>query len=578
LVGDEPANLIAALDAGRNRTEQGFTFVATGGREDFVSWDRLRSEAINCAAHLRASGLRQGDRLALVMPAARDFVPTFLGAVWAGIVPAPFHAPASPGNPASYLASLAGALEKIQPAYLATTGKVAEEIRGDVRLAASLSGIVTAEALKNDAPDSYPCEPIEVAGDDVVFLQFTSGSTGGPRAVEITHASLRANAWAIMRENLKADSDRDHGVSWLPLTHDMGLIGFVLSPLFHKIQVTFIPTTSFVRNASVWLDTIHQKRATISFAPNFAFALTTKRAHASHLSKWDLSCVRALGCGAEPINPATMRGFIEKFAPCGLRPEAILPCYGMAEATLAISFGRLDEVFSLDLIARSGLLEHRRAIPVATPEGEDVVEMVCCGPPLHGHEVAAFDERGQRLGPRQVGELWMRGPSVARGYHGDPEASRLAFSGGWLRTGDLGYIADGSVHVTGRKKDLIIINGRNYDPQRIEWLLDGVPAVRNGSGIAFSVPGPATEELVIFVESRTREPEALQVILRSRIATELQLIPSKIVVSAPGTLPRTVNGKRRRAVARQQYLDATVRQAPTDVTAGKPIEIGMVHR
>lgn len=569
---------MAALDAGRNRTEQGFTFVATGGREDFVSWDRLRSEAINCAAHLRASGLRQGDRLALVMPAARDFVPTFLGAVWAGIVPAPFHAPASPGNPASYLASLADALEKIQPAYLATTGKVAEEIRGDVRLAASLSGIVTAEALKNDAPDSYPCEPIEVAGDDVVFLQFTSGSTGGPRAVEITHASLRANAWAIMRENLKADSDRDHGVSWLPLTHDMGLIGFVLSPLFHKIQVTFIPTTSFVRNASVWLDTIHQKRATISFAPNFAFALTTKRAHASHLSKWDLSCVRALGCGAEPINPATMRGFIEKFAPCGLRPEAILPCYGMAEATLAISFGRLDEVFSLDLIARSGLLEHRRAIPVATPEGEDVVEMVCCGPPLHGHEVAAFDERGQRLGPRQVGELWMRGPSVARGYHGDPEASRLAFSGGWLRTGDLGYIADGSVHVTGRKKDLIIINGRNYDPQRIEWLLDGVPAVRNGSGIAFSVPGPATEELVIFVESRTREPEALQVILRSRIATELQLIPSKIVVWAPGTLPRTVNGKRRRAVARQQYLDATVRQAPTDVTAGKPIEIGMVHR
>lgn len=566
-MSDGPANLLAALEAGRGCQQQGFTFATAGGREDFVSWDRLRAEAISCAARLLASGLKRGDRLALVIPDARDFVPIFLGAVCAGVIPAPFHAPASLGNIDSYTESLAAALKKIEPAYLATTAAVAGTVLGRAGVTQSLVGIITAETLRGAAPPiSFECAPLSIPGHDVAFLQFTSGSTGGPKAVEVTHEGLRANARAIMRESLNCDSKRDHGVSWLPLTHDMGLVGFVLSPLFHKVGVTFIPTTSFARNASIWLDTIHKKRATISFAPNFAYALATKRATASHLLEWDLSCVRALGCGAEPINPETMHAFIEKFSPCNLNPCAILPCYGMAEATLAVSFGRSDEVFSTDLIDRADLFERRRATPVSEP-ADAACAFVNCGPPLKGHEVIAFDERGRPLGTRQVGELWMRGPSVARGYHGDRKASQQTFACGWLRTGDLGYVADGSIYVTGRKKDLIIINGRKYDPHQIEWLLDGIPTVRDGSAIAFSVPGNATEELVVIVEARTKDPEALQELLKSRIAAKLQLMPSKIVVAAPGALPRTASGKRRRASARQRYLDNQAAAWPTWPTA-----------
>ena len=553
---EEPANLLAALDVGLGDTQHGFTFSRGDGQEEFLSWDRLRAEAISTAAHLRAIGLRSGDRLAVVVPDARDFVPTFLGAVWAGIIPVPFHARPSLGNLGSYSDALVSVLNNAEASCLATSVKLAGDLQSSVNLAPTVRGVITTDKLRSGAPESADREPAKIGVDDIAFLQYTSGTTAAPKGVEVTHESLRANAWAIMRESLKCDSKRDHGVSWLPLTHDMGLVGFVLSPIFHKVQVTFIPPTSFARNASVWLDTIHRKRATISFAPNFGYALAAKRAAASQTAKWDLSCVKAFGCGAEPINPGTMRAFIEKFAICGLRPEALVPCYGMAEATLAISFGPLNETFSTDVIDHDLLVKERLAKPVARDAAPDkAFEFVCCGKAIPRHEVAIFDDRGGRLGERQVGEICVSGPSIARGYYKDPEGSQRTFGGGWLRTGDLGYLTDGSIYVTGRKKDLIIVNGRNYDPQQIEWIADELPNVRNGSTIAFSVPGPATEGLVVIVESRTKEPETLKALVKSRIAEKLQFVTSEVVIAAPGSLPKTPNGKRRRASARQQYLD-----------------------
>jgi len=379
----------------------------------------------------------------------------------------------------------------------------------------------------------------------------------------VTHGSLRANTWAIMHDGLRVNRLIDRGVSWLPLHHDMGLIGFVLGPLFHQVPVTFIPPLSFAKNATIWLETIHNARGTISFAPNFAYALAARRAKPQQMSRWDLSCMRVFGCGAEPIHPGTMRAFVEKFSACGLKPAALLPCYGLAEATLAVSFTGLDEKLSTDSVGRDLYETAKRADAVPPPSGEanETLEFVSCGRAFPGHEVAAFDDDGQRLGDRQVGELWVRGPSVARGYYRDPESSRTTFAGGWLRTGDLGYLVDGNVHVTGRKKDLIIINGRNYDPQGIEWLADNVPEVRAGSTVAFSVPGAAGEALVVIAESRTPDSDALMEAIKQRINEQLQLVASDVVIAPPGALPKTSSGKIQRRKARQQYVDGALRRA-----------------
>jgi fatty-acyl-CoA synthase len=330
--------------------------------------------------------------------------------------------------------------------------------------------------------------------------------------------------------------------------------------MFHRVSVTFIPTMTFVRNATIWLRTIHRVRGTITFAPNFAYALAVKRAKPEQIASLDLSSMRHFGCGAEPINSTTMRSFVETFSKSGLKPEAMLPSYGMAEATLAISFIGVDEAISTDVIDTNAYQQDRKAepAPVEALANGKAQEVVCCGKPFPKHEVGIFDDAGKRLGERAIGEIWVRGPSVARGYYEDPEATERAFGNGWLKTGDFGYLANGNVYITGRKKDIIIINGRNYDPQRMEWIVDELPEVRKGSTVAFSRPGSTSEELVIVLESRTQKPTELIELVKQKINENLQLIPVDVVLAPVGSLPKTSSGKLQRAKTRQQYLDGTV--------------------
>ncbi len=554
------ANLVEALDAGKGWTDKGYSFLDRENRETFLSWDGLRTEAMRRAAHLRSLGMKKGDRLAMVIPDGEDFVPTFMGAVWAGIIPVPLYPPLSLGKLDSYRETLVSILTKAEPTYIATTARVQQVLWAGLSQVPSLKGAVLAEELREAPPATASQEPAQVSPDDICFLQFTSGSTSTPKGVVVTHASLRANCWAIMRDGLATDAEVDRGVSWLPLYHDMGLIGFVLSPLFHRVPVTFIPTLSFVRNANVWLETISRVRGTITFAPNFAYSLSVKRAKTEHLEKWDLSSLRVLGCGAEPINAGTMRSFVEKFAACGLRPTALLPCYGMAEATLAISFIGLDETLSTDIVDTETYQAQKRAEPVHVSRlvEKKAQEFVACGRTFPGHEVGIFDDEGKKLGDRRVGEIRVRGPSVAAGYYLDPDSTEKTFGGGWLRTGDLGYLANGNVYITGRKKDLIIINGRNYDPQRIEWLADEVGEVRKGSPVAFSVPGAASEELIVALESRAQDQEALKETVKQRVMEHLQLAVKDVVIAPPGSLPKTSSGKLQRNKTRAQYLDGTI--------------------
>jgi fatty-acyl-CoA synthase len=326
------------------------------------------------------------------------------------------------------------------------------------------------------------------------------------------------------------------------------------------VSTWYIPTLSFIKNATLWMETLHKYRGTMTFAPNFAYALVSKRARAEQLARWDLSAMRVFGCGAEPINPDTMRAFVDKFAPAKLRPQSLLPSYGMAEATLAISFTGLEETLKTDRISADAYHQDRVARRLEK-EGPSL-EVVSCGRPFPEHEVRIRGENGSWLPERSVGEICVRGPSIAAGYFRNPEASKAAGMGadgdGWLRTGDLGYLAAGEVYVSGRLKDLLIVNGRNYYPQRIEWVVDEMPGVRKGSSVVFSRPGKASEEIVVAVESRDREPALLAQRIVERINEELQLAVSDVKIVPPGALPKTSSGKPQRRKTRQQYLDGTL--------------------
>ncbi len=548
--------VVPALNACEGDRKGGFTFVgAKGPGEDlFVSFHDLRLWAQRRAAHYAKAGLRRGDRVALVIPEGEHFVPAFLGALWGGLIPVPLYPPLSMGKLDAFMDSLVSILNVAKPRVLVTTDRVAKVLWSAVGRIPSIEKVIAAEELTADPGAPLP-DAAEVRDDDVAFLQFTSGSTALPKGVMVTHGSLAANCKAIIRDGLRGGPE-DKAVSWLPLYHDMGLIGFVLSPLCYRISTAFIPTLSFIKNATLWMQTLHRHRGTMTFAPNFAYALVNKRARPEQIARWDLSCVRVFGCGAEPINAGTLRAFTAAMAPAGLKPTALLPCYGMAEATLAMSFIGLDEPLRTDRIDADRYHKEAKATPISN--GASFLEVVNCGRAFPGHELSVQDEKGRLLPERHVGELCFRGPSVTAGYWENPEATRAAFRDGWLHTGDLGYMADGEVYVSGRIKDILIVNGRNYYPQTIEWLVDEIPGVRRGSAVVFTRPGAASEEIIVAAESRTATPDALKAQIVARVSEELQLAVSDVTLVEPGSLPKTSSGKLQRRKTRDQYLNGTI--------------------
>ncbi len=556
-------DVIDALDACEGLHERGFTFVGAGDANSdlFLSFHALRAEIQKRAHHLKALGLSKGDRVALVVPDGEQFVPTFLAAMWAGMVPVPLYPPLSLGKLDAFMEGLVTILNVAKPRVLVAGEKVEQLLWGAMGKVPSLEKLVLDKQLGKPIPDGVaPLAQTKaaVAPEELAFLQFTSGSTSLPKGVMVTRKSLAANCKAIIRDGLRADPSIDKGVSWLPLYHDMGLIGFVLAPITATVSVVFIPTLSFVKNATLWPATISKHKGTISFAPNFAYALVNKRAKPEQIASWDLSQMRVFGCGAEPINPHTVRAFVETFAPTGLKPTAMLPAYGMAEATLAMAFIGLDETLSTDAIDAGAY--HGDRLAKRTEKKTELLEVVSCGRTFPGHELRIIDEQGAVLGERSVGEICFRGESVAAGYYNDPEASKRAGMGpdgdGWLRTGDLGYIADGQCYVSGRLKDILIINGRNYYPQRIEWCVEEVPGVRKGSAVVFSRPGPSSEEVVVALESReiAERADALIAAIKARVNEELQLAVADVKLVQPGALPKTSSGKLQRRKTREQYL------------------------
>jgi fatty-acyl-CoA synthase len=490
--------------------------------------------------------MRKGDRVAMVIPDGEEFVLSFLGALFAGVVPVPIYPQLSFKNIDGYHDTVAHIARASGARMLLTTAATRPYVEPILPQAECLRSLATVEELVEEVGRvGAPVEP-----GDLAFLQFTSGSTSRPKGVMVTHANLAANAEAFMIHGLDRDASVDKGVSWLPLFHDMGLIGFVVGPLFTNVPCVFLPTANFVRAPRLWLDKIHEHRGTITYAPNFAYALVAKRLKDKDVEGLDLSCLRIAGCGAEPIQARALRDFAARLAPARFDPRAFVPSYGMAEATLALTFVPLSEGLRTDAHGQQ--------------------ELVDCGRAFPGHEIAIVDEFGSRLGDRQVGQIVARGPSVTSGYFEEPELTAQAYkplpgdSDGerWLHTGDLGYLVDGRLFVCGRLKDIIIVRGRNYYPSDIEWAISELPGIRRGNVVVFGVgEGDGEEQLVVCCEGAASDAASIRDATCACVAAKFGLTVHEVVVAPLASLPRTSSGKPQRRKTRQMYLEGTLPRA-----------------
>jgi acyl-CoA synthetase (AMP-forming)/AMP-acid ligase II len=373
-----------------------------------------------------------------------------------------------------------------------------------------------------------------------------------------------ANIKCIMEDGLRITPE-DYGISWLPLYHDMGLIGFVLAPLANRVPITFLPPLLFLKRPVSWFQAFTRHKGTIAYAPNFAFALCVKRIRERDLEGIDLSSWRVAGCGAEPIRPETLEAFVESFGKVGFRKEALLPSYGMAESSLAIAFTELGEGMKTISVHGPSLWGENTA-KLVPEDDENSVRLVSCGPQFPLHEIAIFDTEDATsatpLPEGKVGEIRIKGPSVMNGYWEDAERTRDTFAGTFLRTGDLGFLLQGHLFICGRSKEVVIVNGRNYYPQDMEWEAAKVPGVRKGNVIAFGARDPAgverdRERVVLAFEATDAEDPAKASVMcqgvRKAVQEGMSLTLDDVVAVVPGALPKTSSGKLQRAKTRELY-------------------------
>jgi acyl-CoA synthetase (AMP-forming)/AMP-acid ligase II len=552
--------LLAALrSAARLSEKTGITLLADDEDEpaEQRSYRRLYQEAKSLGQALSAQGVLKGDRVLLVAPTSFDFIVTLFALQSIGAIAVPSYPPAALERVETGLARLAHISNHAKVAWCVTTAKL-RAVVGDLALRVpTLRKLFTVDRLLKHAPEPDDRATLRAIYTprprDPALIQYTSGSTGNPKGVLLTHANVTSNVHCI---GLAMHISRDDAVaSWLPLYHDMGLIGAMFFSVYWRLKLVLMSPTAFLLRPARWLHAISEHRLTLSPAPNFAFALCTKRVRAGDRKDLDLSSWRLALNGAEPVNEATMRAFLEAFEPYGFRERALFPVYGLAESTVASTFPRPGTPLLFERVDRAALADGR----VVASEGETSTSIACVGRALPGHEVVIADEHGAPLGDGEVGHVLVRGPSVMQGYFLDADASARVLRDGWLWTGDLGYARDGDLFVTGRAKDLIILRGRNYYAEDIERVAETIEGVRHGGVVAFAIyDDEAARDLVIAVcETKVlvdadEKPMAEKIIETVSQACELTI--DEVVFVKPGTIPKTSSGKRQRALTRERYL------------------------
>lgn len=516
-----------------------------------LSYGLLQQQAQAVAAGLQARDIVPGDAVALMLPTSLAFFPCFLGILLAGAVPVPIYPPARPSQLEDHLRRHAVILDNAGARLLVASGEVALPaglLRG---LVAGLRGVVLADDLL--ACRANPTEA-PAAGQDLALLQYTSGSTGNPKGVTLSHAQLLANIRAMARAAaVRAD---DVFVSWLPLYHDMGLICAWLSCLVYAIPFVVMSPLRFLAAPQRWLQAIHDYRGTLSGAPNFAYELCLRRVPDDLLGQLDLSGWRIAFNGAEPVNPGTMERFAARFAVCGLDPKALAPVYGLAECAVGLAF-TAQRGLLVNRIARTAFSTLGQAVPAA-PDDPNPLRFVACGRPLPGYELRVVDASGSELPERREGRLQFRGPSATSGYWRNPQANAKLFDGDWLETGDYAYLAQGELYLTGRAKDIVIKAGRNIYPQEVEEAVGRIAGVRPGCVAVFGSTDPAsgTERLVVAAETRLADPAQLAALrqkIQDQVLDLLGLPADEIVLSSRRIVLKTSSGKVRRAASRALF-------------------------
>jgi fatty-acyl-CoA synthase len=497
------------------RSRLGLTFLDAQERETLLSFAELYERAQRAAGGLREMGVSPGDRIAIILPTGADFMDAFFGAVLAGAIPVPLYPPLRLGRMDEFHRRTARMLRACGARLVLSDAPISRLLGVAVAEARPPLGLRRVQLAR---PLIAPASP-----DDLLLIQFSSGTTLDPKPVALTHANVLANVAAI--ETIVPEDDAQAGVSWLPLYHDMGLIGCLLLAVDRPGPLTLIPPEVFLARPAIWLRAISRKRATISVAPNFAYGLCLRRVRDRDLDGLDLSSWQFALNGAEPVAPAVLRRFADRFARYGFDARALMPVYGLSEASLAVTF---------------------------TPAGRGprsiahgARELASVGAPLPGVEVDVRD-----------GRIFVRGPSVMREYFGNRAATDATLRDGWLDTGDLGFLQDGELFVSGRAKDVVILRGSNHAPQEFEEALDGVKGVRPGCAAAVGIPTAEGEELALLVET-DGAADAEQI--RARVTERTGIRPHEVHLLAPGTLPRTSSGKLRRGEALRQLQSGELR-------------------
>ena len=563
--------IVEGLDyAARGVTGCNF-FSSRGELVQTLGYREIRDRAVDLARALERAGVRRGERLAIIAETSPDFLTFFYACQYAGLVPVPLPLSVNLGGREAYVARLRNMMK-----------------RADARVAVAGSDLVghleqAAKGLKVDllgTPEDFYSLPAEggdlrpLRPDEPCYIQYSSGSTSLPRGVLVTQRAITENARAIGQHGLQLRPG-DRSASWLPLYHDMGLVGFCLTPALNQITIDYLSSTAFARRPLVWLRILSEYGSTISFSPTFGYELCARVSGRVDAKSLDLSRWRVAGVGGEMVRPSVLRDFAASFADSGFDPAAFVPSYGLAESTLAVSFSPLGRGLRVDRVKREAYVHSAMAIP-AYGTAQSARNFVKCGGALPGHRIEIRDEDNRVLPDRRIGWVCIWGPSLMQGYYDDPDATGSVFTAdGWLNTGDMGYLVDGELVITGRSKDLIICNGRNIWPQDLEWAVESRCGASPGSVAAFSVDDDdGRERVVVVLETRARDPETL-VEFRREVGSVIMTmagVGGEVVLAPPRSLTFTSSGKLSRAAAKADYLAGAIEDIAGELALPSAVE------